>query len=353
MTEQYKVELLEFYDLKKEKNQLADNLRNLRRSNLRRGCLEFFTVKNTRKDHEIIKAFFDPLGKFNDPIKSIEKVELDRFRPLITFLKKETILRDEASIKLIAWLIGFDSYQEWGFKKGIIQAERDDSGGEGNGDEEEEAGDEHGDKSTDEDDENGKSDTDGKNGPADPPDFLHRILYITIGQPFSLKKTIFSCAVLLLCSTGIFLLLKKMNAETIRQPTAEEKCMYWTGTHYEPVKCDEKIENVTIIPINLQALNNLKKIDLTDTLTSYSLGKVWYSKIDGKHEFFTDSGTHPVNHYKKLKPLSKYILSNYVSYYRYLLTCLKWSAAAIIGIGLFTVCLLCFLRKQKRLSSGS
>jgi len=183
------------------------------------------------------------------------------------------------------------------------------------------------------------------------PGFLKKIFNLIIGWLFSRKNMAIGCIMLILLAVGIFFLAGKITTDTIRQPSAAEKCMYWTGNHYEPVKCEEKIENATIVPLNLWTLNNLKRIDLTDTLTKYSLGKVWYSKIDGKYEFFTDSGVHPVNSYKKLKPLSKYILSNYVSYYRYLLTYLKWLVCVIITMMLFMVCVVYFLKRPKKIES--
>jgi len=50
----------------------------------------------------------------------------------------------------------------------------------------------------------------------------------------------------------------------------------------------------------------------SDTLTKNSLGKVWYSKIDGKVEFFTSAGFHPVHIDRRLKPLTDYMIKKYV-----------------------------------------
>jgi len=313
MFEEYKIKLLDFYHYKKSIDELSDNLRNLQRSKLRQECLHVFVTKNTARDYEIIKAFFDPSGKINDPVKSIEKFELDRFRPLISFLQERKNIRDDAAVKLLAWLMDFDTYQEWKARKGegkIVIGP-------------------------------------GRSTPT--PGLFKKIPDIIIGWLFSKKNTIINCIMLILLVVGIFFLVVKITVDTTGQPSADEKCMYWTGNHYKPVKCNEKVENANVAPLNPRALNNFKKIDLVDTLTKYSLGKVWYSKIDGKCEFFTDSGTHPVNSYKKLKPLSKYILSNYVSYYRYLLTYLKWSVCIISTVMLLMVCIIYLLKQPKKI----
>ncbi|MBB6270032.1 hypothetical protein HDF26_000459 [Pedobacter cryoconitis] len=349
MFEEYKIELLDFYRQRKIGNQLSDNLENVQRWKLRNECLRIFAEKNTNKDQEIIKAFFDPSGEFNDPVRSIEKVGLDKFRPLISFLLEGKNIRDDASVKLLAWLMDFDSYQEWKSKKGIAiivpsiveppvveppvveppSAELPTVNSPVIVDP-------------------GTVVNPPVNAPVDISEVrnpLQKILDKIIERPLSIKITTIICITFL--GVGGFFSMG-ITTDTIRQPLADEKCMYWTGSHYEPVKCDEKIKNVTIIPINLRTLNSLKKIDLTDTLTRYSLGKVWYSKIDGKREFFTDSGAHPMNPYKKLRPLSKYILSNYISYYRYLLTYLKWTVCVIVFVVLLMVCIIYLLREQKK-----
>jgi hypothetical protein len=123
--------------------------------------------------------------------------------------------------------------------------------------------------------------------------------------------------------------------------------MYWTGDRYESIDCNEKVSNFSIIPLDTQKLNHLQKITSPDTLTTNALGKVWYTKIAGEHQFFTDSGVHPLDTQKKLKPLTRYILSNHVSYYRYLLTLVIWSICAIILIGLCSVFFIAFRKKRK------
>jgi hypothetical protein len=90
-----------------------------------------------------------------------------------------------------------------------------------------------------------------------------------------------------------------------------QRCMYWTGDHYQAISCNDKIEDFPIIALDTFKVNHLKRITRPDTLTGYSLTKVWYAKIDGKVEFYTHSGEHPVDHKKRLLPMSRLILSKY------------------------------------------
>jgi hypothetical protein len=90
-----------------------------------------------------------------------------------------------------------------------------------------------------------------------------------------------------------------------------QRCMYWTGDHYQAISCNDKIEDVPIIAMDTFKVNHLKRITRPDTLTGYSVRKVWYAKIDGKVEFYTHSGEHPVDHNRRLLPMSRLILSKY------------------------------------------
>lgn len=357
MFEEYKKEVLEFYFFKKETNQLSSNLESLGRLKLRKECLKILAEKYSKKDDEMLTLFFDPLRKYNDHVRSIENFELDKFRPLVSFLRDGTSIRDDQPVKLIAWLMDFDSYQDWRFRKETSQP--DDCGFSDNGMDSEPDTGEEGEPDSDTDESSsfvGKEEADEKTTPEaqqedceqDASNDSRNVLEISIKRSFSIKKTLIISMVFLLLGGGVFFLLGGNTTGTARQPSVGEECMYWTGDHYEPVKCDEKINDAVLVPLNLQTLNNLRKINLMDTLTANSLGKVWYSKIGGKHEFFTDSGVHPVDTLKRLKPLTNYILNKHVSYYRYLLTRLMWSVSVIVMAILGIACVIYFLWRQKK-----
>ncbi|RYE55104.1 MAG: hypothetical protein EOP48_10920 [Sphingobacteriales bacterium] len=65
-------------------------------------------------------------------------------------------------------------------------------------------------------------------------------------------------------------------------------------------------------------------------MTKNSIGKVWYSGRGKNHEFFTDSGMHPVDTTRRLLPVTDYIITKYTSGYRYILTKLVWAIGMII-----------------------
>lgn len=150
---------------------------------------------------------------------------------------------------------------------------------------------------------------------------------------FSPRYITISCILLLFIGSSSFVAWENSTI-SVRMPKADEKCMYWNEDHYEPVKCNAQIANATITPLDLKKLQRQRKINLSDTLTSYSLGKVWYKGFVKDHEFFTDSGAYPQDIQRVLKPLTNTILTKYTSNYRYLLTRLVWFICAAFFISI-------------------
>ncbi|KAB1153710.1 hypothetical protein [Flavobacterium luteum] len=96
----------------------------------------------------------------------------------------------------------------------------------------------------------------------------------------------------------------------------DKECMQWNNDHYEEVVCEgSEIGFASINPIfdKDESLFQLKKIEVSDTTTFFKNDQpiVWYSKRDGKCEFFNAPGLHPESR-KTLRPVSKYIIKKYV-----------------------------------------
>jgi hypothetical protein len=93
---------------------------------------------------------------------------------------------------------------------------------------------------------------------------------------------------------------------------ASGNCMYWHEDHYEPVSCNQKIPHARVIALDTVKLKNFRKITRPDTLTYEAMGKVWYCKINGKLEFYTSDGEHPVVFGRELKAITIYIIDKYI-----------------------------------------
>ncbi|WP_157257910.1 hypothetical protein [Pedobacter ginsenosidimutans] len=150
---------------------------------------------------------------------------------------------------------------------------------------------------------------------------------------FSPRYITISCIILLLVGSTSFAVWER-SATTVKVPSEGEKFMYWDEDHYEPVKDEKQNVGMPIIPLNVRTLTQQRKINLPDTLTNYSIGKVWYKGHGKDHEFFTDSGSYPKDIQRVLKPLTSTILIKYTSNYRYMLTRLVWFLCAAVFISL-------------------
>lgn len=348
MFEEYKSSLLDFYHVKRKSQRLTLNLDQPGREKLRKECVEVFLRKNTQKDKDLIRSIFDPRNQFDDQVRSIERFKLDKFRPLVSFMVEGRSTRDEGLVKLLAWLIDFPPYNEWRelseeelkfifeeAAKKHIEEENQEEEEKGNVtiDEEENKSDEEEIQVEDSNDDQSKEEEFKEESPSDNKDIEednHEPIYIS---RFSPRYITISCILLLFVGTISFAVWER-SITSVKMPEAGEKFMYWNEDHYEPVKDDKQNVGAPIIPLNVQTLTQQRKITLPDTLTSYSIGKVWYKGRGKDHEFFTAAGVYPPDTVRTLKKLSTGILRDHISYYRYWHTRLAWFLCAAFFISL-------------------
>ncbi|MBB6236951.1 hypothetical protein HDC90_001568 [Pedobacter sp. AK013] len=341
MFENYKLSLLDFYWIKNKNHRLSINLEDPGREKIRIECVEVFLRKNTQKDKDLIRLVFDPKNQFDDQVRSIERFKLDKFRSLVSFMVEGTSIRDEKLVKLLAWLIDFPTYNEW---RELSEEELKLIFEEAAKKPEEEITEPITTKPTGEvkvpDITStpppqpifimGKPTGGGNGEDVTRPEQPKQPVYV---PKFSPRYITISCTILLFVSTTSLAVWERLPTP-IRMPNAVEKFMYWDEDHYEPIKDDKQNVGTPIIPLNVQTLTRQRKINLPDTLTSYSIGKVWYKGYGKNHEFFTDSGAYPLDTQRVLKPLSNTILTKYISNYRYMLTRLVWFLCAAFFISI-------------------
>jgi hypothetical protein len=97
-----------------------------------------------------------------------------------------------------------------------------------------------------------------------------------------------------------------------------KNCMIWTGFEYKAISCEDKptglmIHTERVVPRDEELLLYMKKIDPNAKTVFFKNQKpiVWYSKYDGKCEYFTWPGLHPVTG-KTLKPITRTIIDNHI-----------------------------------------
>lgn len=280
MFAEYQRQVLLTYHQKKTENTLSFNLVHSTPAKLRAECLDVFIARSGKKDQQILRSFFGVHDDEAAYVHNIRKFDIDKFRPLDKFLKNNDLRTDEKNVELLAWLIDFQPRPwQWDYDyaaAGISLAEaipKDLPAGE---------------------------------LPEKPEEKDVEILVVPDKEPargLSRRTVITAFIVLALSGAGFYWALVTIPSR--------QQCMCWTGDHYRRVSCKQQQGEKPVYALDSLKLEKFKKITTPDTLTANAVGRVWYSKIDGKIEYFTADGFHPVHTEKRLHPLTVYILNKY------------------------------------------
>ncbi|WP_291130970.1 hypothetical protein [Flavobacterium sp. UBA7682] len=223
-------------------------------------------------DEELMRVFFET--KPDENLKqSIERCNIDKFKPIISFLKGEKDTENPTRVGLAAILVDFEPRPYTLFM-----------GNERIGNEVESK------PHKDED---------------------HIIQGFTL-EDSSNKGLYRRWQYLLFILLGIFCL--GFVVKRIVYP--EKQCMQWQNDHYEKIDCQSEINNLyaasPIVPFEKNTAT-LRKLTVCDTTTFYEGEKaiIWYCKVNGVPEYFDGPGFHPVTE-KGLRPVTDYIISKYV-----------------------------------------
>lgn len=310
------------YHDKRLNNQLSPLLMHPTPANIRRECATVYQERYDKKDEPMLRAFFGPAEPGRKFQALIENFDVDRLRPLNSFLREEGRRNiTDRNLELLAWLIDF-KYRPYNFgmevfltekerqileietPPGTVEENEDELNTEQGSDNETESGakpvedkgkikdttqnkDEqpiHGaindaDKTEIKDKNNGTKNTRWKNPVA--------IGLITA----ALSGTLYI--------SGI-----------IKPEHTNDGCMYWAGDHYEKVSCDTIIKDRPTLSFDKRQ-ENVRLITQVDTISEWSIGKVHYIKDSGI-KFYTGAGLYPEDLTRPLKKLTRYMFDKYL-----------------------------------------
>jgi len=249
MLEEYQKKVLKTYQLKKESNKLTPHLTNPTAANIRKECALVFHKRPDDHIKSILQSF-GPIG-FNVVIaEDILNIDPDKFRPLLNFINEDVAKASSHNVKLLAWLIDFDQND----KATVVIKDPNSS-----------------------------------------------TIKQTLANLMENKVAVISCLIVIILATVGFIYIDN------------HQCMYWKGDHYEAIGCKIKVDTASVIALDQQKLDHLKKITRLDTIGEKDLDKVWYVKIKvDSAEFYTDSGEYPLDTRKRLLPMTPYILNKYI-----------------------------------------
>jgi len=314
---------------KRESNRLSQLLMHPTAANIRQECLNVYNERNRQGEpveENTLRAFFGvpPAGKNFGYI--IERYNADKFRPLQSLIKGEIKNPAVITVELLAWLIDFtprplvkaqnvlrntnqpfdtvrpipsstESHDE-SKQAGINVGERKDILTAKNAvtteDHSQEAG--------------GKMQVIGNEGTGKLS--AKNLKENSKGQRLKIIAGIGLFIAILL--GGIYVMKQYKSSVNIPFGNANTGCMYWANDHYEEVPCNEEPAGRLIIPLNEKKKKNFKRVAREDTITERSVNILHYLSVNGKLEFYTEGGNHPVYITRTLKKLSLYMFDKHL-----------------------------------------
>ncbi|TDX00382.1 hypothetical protein [Dinghuibacter silviterrae] len=285
---------LVFDDYQRKKTELPYGLSMPSPAKLKKLCAQACTKRFSRKDGKALNEFFGEGDERLACLKAIGKCPIDRFRPLVNYLKKDGgIATDTKNIELLAWLIDFehrpfDLFRDY---SKLLRVETVAPQG--------------GDRGPDEikvEVQEGESREDIEITP-----FNHRALTSKFRVGLASAMAIIFVVIGVILYEG-----RKPPVPHVPLPDGGE-CMYWNGDYYEQISCKEKPDNnALVIPLDSERFADLRKITEPDTITDASIGRVWYFKKGSDIEYFTSGGDYPADPTYRLLPITAYMIRKHI-----------------------------------------
>lgn len=342
--EDYKEAIIAKYE-KDINNPVSDGPISLGQAYLRDFCWEKFEGGLSQNDLRVFASFF---GFEFDPVRrNLFRDHTDRFRPIGTFLKRQTDLTSRDAVNLTAILVDFQhrpfrKFQERGIinylqhPEDVVITEPLIQKNEDTDEVKEEDNDNHeeinsveeppADNLIEENQIKGFADIKPDLNKKQESEKLEQVEVMTIvstppegNLPSSTKKKfveIFYKRLKRTVIAAIFIFC--LIGAVVYFAFFQKHCMQWSEDHYEVVDCtaneDEVILN-EIIPLDkdLLGFKKLKACDTTICFMKSGEAFVWYAKTGNGIEFFNDNGNgkHPETK-GALRPVSHYIFNKYL-----------------------------------------
>jgi len=289
-------------------NEISQLLLHPTPANLKQECIHVCEERFIKKDEKALRAFFGPADSQKKFMNLIENIPIDKFRPLVKYLKEETETTDNRNLEILAWLIDF-KHRPFEFAKEVELNEEElvliGKKVQVNEPEEIER------VVNGVDFQEGNIDVNHETNRyiSEPKDEESSSLLPAFGE---VEKKGRRSRELAGTMSFLILLIFMATLYNFLGPDVKDRCMFWTGDHYESVSCDQSTHDAIKLPLDEMRLKTFRKILREDTITEYSIGKIYYIKNAGQIEYYTGSGHHPVEVNRNVKVLSKYMFEKYL-----------------------------------------
>lgn len=302
--------VLKNYEGRRGANKLSRLLMDPTTVNLRNECLCVYNerIKEGKIEEDILRAFFGvpPVGRNFDYL--ITRHPADKFRPLRSLMKGKIMNPALVTVELLAWLLDFNP-RPLAYAQKILGASTDNA------------------EPANSIRDNNEIQNETNAGDTKRPDMPDEILsdpnlvkenlsrdgkQQRSSKPGKLKIAALVVMAIVIFFAGMYIFNWREGANKKSFGNANTGCMYWANDHYAKVPCDEEAKGRLILPFNEERWGNFKRITREDTISAQSVEKIYYIKRDGKIEYFTSGGNHPVEVNRSLKILSQYMFDKYL-----------------------------------------
>ena len=283
--------VMDDYQRKKSDSILSSLLIHPTRAKLKRECERLCKGELLKKDEKVIREFCEDWDNTRTCLQIIKDCDVDKFRPLVNFLKGNTENTDHRNIYLLAWLIDFSDRPFVDGKKYELPEDTQVDA------EEPEP------PTYNYIDETPFPVKDGKPNNGTEEAVRNSLANIEDVKPKrNFRKVLLTCVLLAATGAAGYLWYNR---------PVNGACMYWAKDHFQQIPCNQPVPNVLVIALDTARLANFRKITNVSTITRQDIGRLWYSKINNEVEFFTAAGEHPVVIGRRLKPVTNYIIGKY------------------------------------------
>ncbi|HEY4289194.1 MAG TPA: hypothetical protein VGN00_18965 [Puia sp.] len=297
----YSRAVLAYYQEKLDAGGLSIDIRQLSPASLKAACLQTCRDRYEKKDERLLKDFFEAGNDREAFLLAIDGQGIDKFRPVVNFLRGKTKNPDDKIIELVAWLIDFKDRpydpridyssppvppddppvknwvkvaSEHSPQPVIVEKEPD------------------------------------RPGPPPPEkDNVSSSAAMAGKKRAERVRTIFAIAAAAVTCIAVYW---NWSHRLAPSPADGQACMFWAGDHFQPIPCDKKAGAALIVPLDAGRLLRFKKITRPDTITENALGNIWWAKFGNQYEFYTLPGKHPIDTSIKLKVMNDYAFLRYL-----------------------------------------
>jgi hypothetical protein len=312
----YSMLIFRYYEKLKAANKLPVDLIEPKPARLRDLCLIVCSERFDRKDETTLKNFFGNSGDREACLKAIEHYEIDRFKPLITYLGDPSVKTHTKNVELLAWLIDFQPRPfDYRMKYVVNETETPAIGASPNETQGLEA--EPAVPAVNPDPRStSPSEKEQVVQPGPPVQIGETPSQATFRRGRTMKTTkrvvALTTIIIVLVSIGFYELWRPSPKTYPPIPPGSQGCMFWAEDHYQPIPCNMKLGDTLVIALDSEKLVHFRKITRPDTISDNARGSVWYVRYRGNYEFYTSDGYHPIDPQLRLRPITPFIIAKHV-----------------------------------------